>query len=702
MEKHCPLVNHCRARSTVARLVLLWIFVLFSLALPGCQSVPVRETGAPSPSATSLPTETPAPTPFPTHIPFTTMPTPDQSVSLELVGQNDGGVTAYAVNGNRLFVAIGANLRSYDITNPSSPQQVGNYPLNALANSLVVRDNRLFALDRSGNLLLLDVEDLANFRLIKRLQQVGNSRLFLIDGWGLATMETCLDEVCASQVKLFPLADLENQSEGTNLDWITATAEVPGKVLAVEVSGDRLYIGHTKGVRTARLSDLETVGDWTNYDPIRGVAFNLPYVYLNSQMFIILDLTNLSNPGAVYRDGWYLDGPSLVHDGVLWGFQRSGYCAYRSVTINLANGSDPRMMDPPLASFNPGCIDSFTADNGLIFLNDHGGLNIFNIDRPGLRNWIWLLPNEYGPVEGVKDGQVYGIDLNNRPLLWKNDARDLQNIETVRPMDAVWASNMVDFGQFLLIAGYEDGLMGIDADQFGYSETIMGSDALGGIAMDVAHLDAETLLVARLENGVAVVDFKDLSNLTVVGEFIPQPDGENIYAVRKVVTGDGYAAVLERYLNEQGDGVGRVRYLDLDDPTHPADLGTIDLGKPYASVPVLFTSGEFLYSLTSNCAADGSCSSRILVLQVKEGKPRLVQMIDLPYKAIDLYVLENYMFLAVGEDGVQVWDISNLGEPRLVGQADTAGMVEGVAAEDGMLYVSDGDNGLAVFKYSTP
>jgi hypothetical protein len=68
----------------------------------------------------------------------------------------------------------------------------------------------------------------------------------------------------------------------------------------------------------------------------------------------------------------------------------------------------------------------------------------------------------------------------------------------------------------------------------------------------------------------------------------------------------------------------------------------------------------------------------------------------LPGTPLDVVVRGSVAYLAAGEGGVAVIDVSNPLKPQLAGAVDTAGYAEGIAIAGDYAYVADGPNGLRV------
>lgn len=68
----------------------------------------------------------------------------------------------------------------------------------------------------------------------------------------------------------------------------------------------------------------------------------------------------------------------------------------------------------------------------------------------------------------------------------------------------------------------------------------------------------------------------------------------------------------------------------------------------------------------------------------------------------DIEISNGYAYLALGEFGVRVMDISNPDQPVELGKFDTLGYAQGLTSQGDKLYVADGNNGLLVLETSNP
>lgn len=68
----------------------------------------------------------------------------------------------------------------------------------------------------------------------------------------------------------------------------------------------------------------------------------------------------------------------------------------------------------------------------------------------------------------------------------------------------------------------------------------------------------------------------------------------------------------------------------------------------------------------------------------------------------DIEIAGNYAYLALGNHGIRILDVSNPDQPTQVGEFDTPGHSSGLSLKGNVLFVADGNNGLLVFDVSNP
>ena len=130
--------------------------------------------------------------------------------------------------------------------------------------------------------------------------------------------------------------------------------------------------------------------------------------------------------------------------------------------------------------------------------------------------------------------------------------------------------------------------------------------------------------------------------------------------------------------------------IDYGDYLHLA--GSVDTPGFSRSVAV---QGNYAY------VADGDSGLQVLDITTP-GTPEIVGSIDTPGSAIGVAVHGDYAYVADDESGLQVVDITTPGTPEIVGSVDTPGSARGVAVQGNYAHVADDWLGLQVVDVTTP
>ena len=153
-------------------------------------------------------------------------------------------------------------------------------------------------------------------------------------------------------------------------------------------------------------------------------------------------------------------------------------------------------------------------------------------------------------------------------------------------------------------------------------------------------------------------------------------------------------------------GLGGLQVIDVTDPAQPVVVASHESGG-YAEdlvVAAKDADGTRLY-LASTPRWDGSnwVGASLQIVDVSDPlQPRLVSSYDTPGYEHGVAVAEPLVFVADGDGGLQVLDVSDAVHPRALGYYDTPGYALDVAVADGLAYVADFTAGLRVVGVSDP
>jgi hypothetical protein len=159
-------------------------------------------------------------------------------------------------------------------------------------------------------------------------------------------------------------------------------------------------------------------------------------------------------------------------------------------------------------------------------------------------------------------------------------------------------------------------------------------------------------------------------------------DGEIDFSPGEVVVSGTVALVA--------DSLG-LYVIDVTQPLTPTQLTLYQPASPYQGVAM---NGSYAF-----VAVQGG---GLQVLDITyPSTPTLVSTYPLP-NAMDVIVHEPYAYVANGDQGVKVLDVSDVHNISAVGEIDTPGTATSLALDGQYLYVADGDAGVRMINVSLP
>ena len=136
--------------------------------------------------------------------------------------------------------------------------------------------------------------------------------------------------------------------------------------------------------------------------------------------------------------------------------------------------------------------------------------------------------------------------------------------------------------------------------------------------------------------------------------------------------------------------------IDITDKTNMTRQALYDTPSDAVAIDI---SGNYLYAVDD--IAGSKPESEGLRIHRLEAYSHSVQFeykgfCATPGTALDIQVLRSYAYIADGEQGLQVINISDPLNPEIVGNCDTPGTASGLFADDNYAYVADGHSGLVI------
>ncbi len=231
-------------------------------------------------------------------------------------------------------------------------------------------------------------------------------------------------------------------------------------------------------------------------------------------------------------------------------------------------------------------------------------------------------------------------------------------------------------GSYAYVAHGNDGLLVLDISD-PTSPTVVGGVDTSGIAYNV-HVSGSYAYVASGSGGLQIVDISDPESPTIVSSVATPAQALGVY----VSGSSAYVA----------GGDSGLHIMDISDPANPGDPLSYDT--PGTAWDVYVAGDE---AGDKGCVADGS--DGLTVMYVQPG-PAITGSVDTPGEAYGVYISGDYAYVADGDSGLHIIDISDPENPILFEYVNTPGTAWDVHVSGSYAYVADGDGGLQVIMIS--
>jgi len=304
----------------------------------------------------------------------------------------------------------------------------------------------------------------------------------------------------------------------------------------------------------------------------------------------------------------------------------------------------------------------------------------------------YMLILSYTSIEPLSATDMGGIgDIvvkSNLAYIINSSGLQIWDITNPYAPSFVGQTSEPNYGEKLVVAeGYayiargSEGLSIVEIGD-GTSPVVVGSYDVLNITFD-AFISGNYAYLAHVDDGMLVLDLGDNTNPILVGQF--DTPG---YAYDVFVSGS-YAYIA--------DVAAGLYVADISDPSHPTEVGVLDS----VHAVKLTVSGNYAYLLSRVNPNDPYW---IQVVDVANpSNPELKGGIQLPYRASDLAVSGNYVFVAADDDGIRVIDVSNPDAPTEVATFGVPNVYD-ISVQGNYAYfaAADWDGGFGILNISDP
>jgi len=363
---------------------------------------------------------------------------------------------------------------------------------------------------------------------------------------------------------------------------------------------------------------------------------------------------------------------------------------------------------------------AYVAD-GYFQAQDQGGLLIYDIsDKEHPSREGKLSTSQGGPNEVVVEGD-YAYVANGQDGLLIADVSNKQMPMRVGSYGTSYACDLAIRDNYAYLADRTGGLVVIDHSIKQFPMPV-GSYDTDGEAWGI-ELVGDYAYVADFDNGLVVIDVSnpnfpvqvgrlDTANLamkvTIVGDRAFIADNTNGLVVADVSvpanpqeTGHFETAGMVMDLELAGAYVyvcdnDRLFILEQSDINYPKHVGFYQAtGNGEGEGVHAAVDGDYCY------LANGEAG--LVVLDVSDPTdPRQVGGHDTDDLALDVFVDGDYAYVVDGENGLVIMDISNPTLPQQVGHYDTNDIARRIVVRDGLAYVGDRFEDLQIIDVSNP
>jgi CSLREA domain-containing protein len=627
--------------------------------------------------------------------------------SVRSISQVGGAVTDVALQDQYAYIGKGARLVVLDISNSAQPKVVGaSVELPDIVQGVVVREKYAYVADGGGGLRILNISEPSNIYEVSYFNTWA-SGVAIFEG-----SDRNYVYVVDGDFKILDVSDAVNP-------FVVATVSTPGRALAVALEDGMAYIAD--GEAGLQIVDVTnpTQALLVNSVALPGLAYGVAiekdtmgktFAYIADGEKGGLQLLDVSTP----------EKPVAVSSIDTKGDARE--IAVANSHIFVANGQKGLMVVDATRPDSPGIIGEYdspgyalgiTVNETIAYLADGASLIDLDVSEP-------TNPTRLGSYDVL--GAAYSVTLERKTLNGKERI-------------------------FAYVADYYEGMYVLDVTEPDLRPTVVSFYDSPGFADHISlytrpALEKENVLPKELgditdaaktiayvsspSDGVSIVNVSSPYNLAGIGSVnLPdwtQPNSIVLQSIRS--TGSSIEQMIDDrnkiYAYIADGGQGGLRILEVSDPVAPVEVGFIKTpgvasGIALAEVPVKDsrTNGGSSMHLASEIQLDGHMQTYVYVADGNSGlriidvsdpkNPIEIGSCDTPVFAENVVVSGPYAYLADGlNGGLRVIDISDPRKPVEVGSYETQGYAKGLVAEGTRIYLADGDGGLRILDVSDP
>ena len=698
---------------TRIRVYLFVGVILALLVLAACAPAATPLPPSPTAAATNTPQPTLTPTaqePSPTASPATPLPSPPPAkdpLAFNVVAQMGGTFDTLAIDGNTVYLGIGARLATVDISDPAAPQLLWQSEvLPGLVGALAVQPGLAY-LRLGSEMLVYDTSDPALPALV--------GKFFGVSGDLFAAGDFVYTFAPGADPRPLIAIDVSDPAQPAE----AGRREVSSNA-AIVVSGEVLYLASGGGAPNAvnapgtlqlvdpadlgRTFSEIALGGASNYQV--AVAKDFAFVvenrhYEKPDLLLVLDVSDPANPREVARREMDIEqtiDSILATDETLFLLSRSFPHSGCPTSLHIYDITDPASTQAP-ARFEPqSCFNRFAVSGGTMVATSERGLEVFDTGNPAN-----IAPSgELAPLDGLIS--IDGVALN-QSMAYLVTTAGRNRLQRLRVLDVASATPTLLNGEGLDLGDPEpsifegpevrgDRLYGINAGVVDISDPAsprLITEGQGAYFYWPTPALVDNVLFTRLLDGMSIVE-----GLAIVDMGDPaNPELTSTLSLEGFEP-TGLSAAGTHLLVFSYKDFARLQVFDASDPLAPIEVGrlepAVDLPEQVADFAV---SGDTVYAAGSR---DG-VTYTIYALDISDPThPAGIWRIEMPApeNVTKMVLTGDTVYLRLNSGSLLALNISDETLPYLAGNFPLR--ISDFAVDGDLLYLAAGDAGLVVLQ----
>jgi hypothetical protein len=630
---------------------------------------------------------------------------PSAGEKLALAGFSPPAMDTLDVQGNYAYVGAGASLLVIDVSNPDDPRRVAYRLLPAEALKVVATTGRVYLLTSAGQVQIFDIFQPAFPSLIGSYSSTQNPTYLDADG----------ERFYLNGDDGFSILDASDPGSAVLLGTLPVTATYNFPVF--KVSGNRAVIVMNNFMVGAQIfvADLSDpthptiVGQGLDFTShlgftnlvVSGNLAALAVVFANlydSPGVLLIDLTDPAHPALTNMINWY---PFNNYDAVALQ-DHYLYSSSLNEGVTIYDISDP--ISPLKLGSTPTKTKNFAVIGNRIYIAAGGdGFAIYDVDASGNPTPRGVLPAIGLPRDvAVKGANLFVADGGVPQYLYDTNFGGLSilSVEQLNEFKIIGKVKLSSPGNNIALEGDRAYLTwgNCNNDRYGtcprgistfnisnpdYVYTLQSYDLpvpYSPLPGPVAVRN-QIAYIANTAKGLSILDFGNPAPPTLLGSYPESATGVAITGTYALVSSQTY----------QGASRPSLQVVDISNPMTPTALTEYDMSGPHQIT--LAGSLAFL--------ADGDAGLKVLDISHLP-QVTVLGTLDTPGTALDVAYDGRYAYLADGEGGLRMIDVSDPSNPVEVDAFDTAGRAANVATDGDQIYLADETGGLLVFSVVKP